>query len=119
MSRAAVLIFSSDPLSAALLGAAVELAELVPIFPQSAEGARPALLRVRPQLVLVDCDHDEACSDAFVGPAIMTGARVMLLRSRRSVTDRAAFAERLGLTVVEMPVEHETLGRLLHEELSR
>ena len=119
MSRAAVLIISSDPLSAALLGAAVELAELAPNFPQSAEGARPALLRVRPQLVIVDCDHDEACSDAFVGPAIMTGARVMLLRSRRSITDRAVFAERLGLTVVDMPVEHETFGRLLREELSR
>ena len=119
MSRAAVLIISSDPLSAALLGAAVELAELVPNFPQVAEGARPALLRVRPQLVIVDCDHDEACSDAFVGPAIMTGARVMLLRSRRSTTDRAELAKRLGLTVVEMPLEHETLGRLLHEALTR
>ena len=112
-----VLVFSSDPLAAALLGAAVELAGHLPHFMREGESARTTLLRVRPRLVLVDCDHEEACSDEFVGPALMTDARVLLFRSRRSQRDVSAFAERLNLRVVEMPMEHETLTALLRETL--
>ena len=30
---------------------------------------RDALMRVRPRLAVIDCDHVDACSDAFIGPA--------------------------------------------------
>jgi len=112
-----VLVFSSDPLAAALLGAAVELAGHLPHFMQGGESARGALLRVRPRLVLVDCDHEEACTDEFIGPALMTDARVLLFRSRRSVRDMGEFASRLQLRIVDMPMEHEGLTRLLTEML--
>lgn len=115
MSRAAVLVLSFDPLSAALLGAAIELAGHAPHFPLPEEQARTALLRVRPRLVVVDCDHEDACSEGFVGPALMTGSRVLLFRSRRTRRDMSELSERLGLRVVEMPMEHEPLGRLLDE----
>ena len=118
MSRHAVLIFSSDPLAAALLGAAVELTGHMPHFVQHGEPARAALLRVRPRLVLIDCDHEESCSDEFVGPALMTGARVLLFRSRRTERDQAEFAKRLTLRVAEMPMDHEALSRLLTEMLA-
>ena len=113
-----VLVFSSDPLAAALLGAAVELSGHLPHFMRERESARAALLRVRPQLVLIDCDHEEACSDEFVGPALMTNARVLLFRSRRTERDMQEFAERLDLRVVEMPVDHEVLTSLLRELLA-
>src|SRR6478609_8179413 len=61
VSRSPVLVLSSDPLAAALLGAAIELAGLAPRFPQSAESPRNALLRVRPRLVFIDCDHEDGC----------------------------------------------------------
>lgn len=96
------MIFSADALAAALLGAAVELAGHDPHFPRSGEVARDALRRVRPRLAVVDCDHDEACSDSFVGPALMTGARVLLFSSPRG-SDGADIAQRLGLTVLRMP----------------
>jgi len=115
VSRAAVLVLSSDPLSAALLGAAIELAGHAPRFQQPDEQPRAALLRVRPRLVVVDCDHEDACSEAFVGPALMTGSRVLLFRSRRTRRDMSELAERLGLRIVEMPMEHESLARLLDE----
>jgi hypothetical protein len=115
VSRATVLVLSSDPLSAALLGAAIELAGHAPRFPQSDEQPRAALLRVRPRLVVVDCDHEDACSEAFVGPALMTGSRVLLFRSRRTRRDTSELSERLGLRTMEMPVEHESLVRLLDE----
>ena len=117
VSRQAVLIISSDPLAAALLGAAVELAGHMPHFTRVDERVRAALLRVRPRLVLIDCDHEEACTDAFAGPAIMTGAHVLLFRSNRSTADRSAFSERLGLRIVDMPKEHDAITTLLRETL--
>jgi hypothetical protein len=113
-----VLVFSSDPLAAALLGAAVELAGHLPHFVREGESARVTLLRVRPRLILVDCDHEEACSDEFVGPALMTEARVLLFRSRRTERDVSEFAARLSLRVVEMPMEHDALTALLLEMLA-
>jgi hypothetical protein len=118
VSRSPVLVLSSDPLAAALLGAAIELAGLAPRFPQSAESPRNALLRVRPRLVLIDCDHEGACTEAFVGPALMTGSQVLLFRSRRTRRDVREMADRLGLRTVEMPREHQSLTSLLHELVS-
>jgi hypothetical protein len=114
-SRTPVLVLSSDPLAAALLGAAIELAGHAPRFPYAAESARQALLRVRPRLVVIDCDHEDGCSEAFVGPALMTGSQVVLFRSRRTRRDVSDMADRLGLRMVEMPQEHGSLTSLLHE----
>jgi hypothetical protein len=115
VSRSAVLIFSADPLAAALLGAVVELAGHAPYFPQQEEAARGALMRVRPRLVLIDCDHEESCSEGFVGPALMTGAQVILCRSRRTQRDTREFAARMGLSAIVLPNDHDTLLRLLQE----
>jgi len=117
VSRQAVLIISADPLAAALLGAAVELAAHMPHFTRPDERARAALLRVRPRLVLIDCDHTEACSDEFVGPAIMTGARVILFRSNRTIADQKEFSERLGLQILDMPKDHASVTAILREAL--
>ena len=118
MSRHSILVLSSDPLAAALLGAAIELAGYAPRFTQSQEGPRDALLRVRPRLVVIDCDHEDACSDAFIGPALMTGSRVILFRSRRTRRDVTQLSTRLDLRVVEMPIEHDSLSALFREVLS-
>jgi hypothetical protein len=115
VSRHAVLIFSADPVAAALLGAVVELAGLAPHFPQQEETARAALMRVRPRLILIDCDHEESCADGFVGPALMTGAQVILCRSRRTQRDSREFAARMGLTAIVLPDDHDKLLRLLQE----
>ncbi|HKH90202.1 MAG TPA: hypothetical protein VKA54_00290 [Gemmatimonadaceae bacterium] len=117
MSRHSILVLSSDPLAAALVGAAIELSGHSPRFAQSEEAARAALLRVRPSLVVIDCDHVEACSEEFIGPALMTNSRVMLIRSRRTRRDVSELATRLGLRVVEMPIEHDSLSDVLREML--
>ena len=115
MSRHVVLVISTDPLAAALLGAAIELAGHIPSFLHGDETARDALRRTRPRLVVVDCDHEDACTDAFIGPALMTGSKVLLFKSRRTQRDAAELAERLGLPVVDMPSKHETLTQVLRE----
>jgi hypothetical protein len=114
VSRHAILIISDDPLSAALLGAAVELAGHAPHFPAAHEAVRATLLRLRPRAVLIDCSHD-ACSDGFIGPALMTGARVQLFASQHTPGDARDVARRLGLTIAELPMDHDSLATLLHE----
>ena len=116
MSHHAVLILSSDPLPAALLGAAVELAGHIPHFARTGESPRAALLRLRPNVVFVDCDHVEACADSFLGPAIMTGARVILIRSPRSTRELGTLAGHGQLTVLELPLADSELARLLRDE---
>jgi hypothetical protein len=111
------LIFSEDPLAAALIGAAVELVGFEPAFPTNGASPRDALLRVRPGLVLVDCDHDGACAPSFFGPALMTGARVLLVASRRTRRDAAGLAARFGLRSITLPTELESIAQLLRSEL--
>ncbi len=72
-------------------------------------------MRVRPRLVLIDCDHEEACSEEFVGPALMTGARVLLIRSGRTVRDMTDFATRLSVRIVDMAAEHGAFLQILRE----
>lgn len=115
----AVLVFSSDPLSGALLGAAIELGGHLPHFAAADESARSALLRVRPRVVLIDCDHEESCSEEFVGPALMTGARVLLIRSARTVRDMSDFATRLRVRIVDMATEHGLLPEILREVIGQ
>jgi hypothetical protein len=115
VSRRDVLIFSTDPLAAALLGAAVELAGHSPRFPQAEESARDTLRQVRPGAVLIDCDHDDACSAEFIGPALMTGARVQLFSSPRARRDASEIAGRLGLGIAQLPMEPEALTSLLRD----
>ncbi len=113
MSRSAVLVFSSDPFAAALLAAAIELAGYEPHFASGHETARAAVKRVRPRLVLIDCDHEEACSDEFIGPAIMMKAKVLLLRTKSARRDVSGLAERMDLRVVDLPDDHEQFIEIL------
>lgn len=113
VSRQSVLIFFDDPLAAALIGAAVELAGHATHFAQSGETARAALRRARPQAVLIDCNHEESCQDAFVGPALMTGARVILLRTPRTQRDVRELTEHCQVAVLDLPAEIERLAELL------
>ena len=111
------MIFSEDPLAAALLGAAVELAGFEPAFPLSGESPREALLRKRPPLVLVECDHEAACRPGFFGPALMTGARVVLLSGRRTRQPAEPIAARFGLRTLRMPADLASIAALLETEL--
>jgi hypothetical protein len=116
MLRSAVLIFSEDPLSAALIGGAVELTGFQPTYPTEGESPRDALLRERPRLVLLDCDHG-ACGPGFFGPALMTGARVILVGSRRNRRDATAVAAPFGLRAIKLPAEVGEIADLLRAEL--
>jgi hypothetical protein len=117
VKRSVVLILSEDPLAAALIGAAVELVGFEPTFPTDGESPRDALLRERPGLVLVDCDHEAACGPSFFGPVLMTGARGLLVGSRRTRRDVTELAAEFGLRALTLPAKLETIADLMRAEL--
>ena len=116
MAERNVLILSHDNLAAALLGLAADLAGGRPRFVAPGESYRDALLRHRPALVLVDCD-DDACADSFLGPVLMTGARVAIFRSSRSRREIDDLVRRLGVHELRMPMDAGALATLLRETL--
>lgn len=115
MPAPSALIFSTDPLAAALLGAVIELAGARPVFGAPGERARDALLRVRPVLALVDCDDEDTCTEGFLGPALMTGASVVVFSSQRSERDMTSLIMRLGVRSLRLPEDTDELGTLVRE----
>jgi hypothetical protein len=119
MAQPPVLVLSADPLAAALIGAAVELAGASPVFPGFAEEPRDALRRFRPAMVLVDCDDERACAESFLGPVIMRGANVVIFRSARSRREVSELVERLGARSITLPEDGDTLLSLVRDCLER
>jgi hypothetical protein len=113
MSNPTALIFSTDPLAAALIGAAVELSGFAAAFPAEGESARDALLRVRPAVALVDCDDEGACTEAFFGPALMMKTRVAVFSSTRSRRVLEPIATEFNVRTFSLPIEMADLSELL------
>lgn len=109
------LVLSHDPMASALIGAAAETSGLDVRLHARGERLRDVLLGVRPGIVLADCDVDDA-REAFVGPAIMTGARVALFCAERDAAGTArarALADRYDLAFFALPSDLDALQAFL------
>ena len=113
MTQRTVLIFSTDALAGALLGAAVELVGATPAYPTAGETPRDALLRIRPAVAFVDCDHEDACTESFFGPALMAGARVAVFSSSRSRRALEPVAEEFGVRTFGLPIDFGELSEIV------
>jgi hypothetical protein len=113
MTPLVILIFSTDALAGALLGAAVELVGGSAHYPHTDEAPRDALLRVRPTVALVDCDHETACTEAVFGPALMIGARVAVFSSSRSRRALDPIAEEFRVRAFELPIDFAELSKII------
>lgn len=109
----AALILSPDPLGAALLAAAVELAGFRVDFAIPGEGGADAVRRVKPRIVLVDCQDERLRDEGLVGPAIMIGAWIFLYGTRDGLRDMSVIASRHGAEVIALPEDIERLAPLL------
>jgi DNA-binding response OmpR family regulator len=107
------LVLSTDALIAALLGALLEIHGYTPFFPADEETPRDSLRRIRPGIVLVDCEQDTACNEAFFGPATMTGARVIMFSASRSRQEVASFAARYGFDWFILPVDVPSFAKVV------
>ncbi len=117
VKRSAALILSSDPMTAALVGAVIEAAGAPPLFPRADEAPRDALRRTRPAIVAVDCEHEDACSEAFLGPAVMVGAAVALFGPARRARELVSAGRRFGIPALCFPDDVELLVALVRRAL--
>lgn len=110
---AAALVLSTDPVAAALLGALLETIGYEPRFEVPGKSPREALLRHRPQIVLLDCEHGNACSPAFLGPAAMLDIPVVIFGSVNCEDILSDAAERFGLPSLMLPASPEIVSRVI------
>ena len=112
MMPPAALILSRDPVAAALVGGAAELAGLEPTFPGPREAARDALRRIRPVCILADCTRHDANTETFIGPAMMMGASVAVFcasHDAAAVARSRRLAQRYDLVFFHFPEDAEGL----------
>jgi hypothetical protein len=104
------LILSPDPLGAALVAAAVDVAGVRPVFAQPDEPPKSALRRLRPACVLIAADDPCLRDDAFLGPAKMTGARLLVFGHERDVSATAEIVSRYALETLVLPRDAADIG---------
>lgn len=100
-----------------MIGALAETLGYASRFPLPGETPRDALRRLKPRLVLVDCEHDSACSEAFFGPARMMGAHVVLIGSNRNEVQLRQAVERFSVTALRLPADATTVEQVLRAGL--
>ena len=110
-----ILIVSVDAMAGALLGTLVELDGYRPAFPAADEEPAAAVARLRPRLVLVDCDAAGSCTPDFFRDAAARSTGVVLFTHAHLQGEVEEIAERHGLRAFALPIERPALGRLLKE----
>jgi DNA-binding response OmpR family regulator len=112
-----LLIISTDPLVAALLGLWAEFAHYRPVFDQGEEPPQAAVERHRPGLLLVDIEHRDGASDTFLQRQRAAGRPVVLYGSERTREAVRSRAERHGLEWLVLPAERSALADTLAKAL--
>jgi hypothetical protein len=98
-------------MTGALIGSLVDVSGFQPVFPGPAEDTATAIARVRPHLVLVDCDAGD--ERQCVEPVSQYGGAVVLFSPWRTESDLRALASRLGLAWFTLPIHWLEFRRLL------
>jgi DNA-binding NtrC family response regulator len=109
----AALILSPDPLGAALLAAAVELAGFRAEFAVDGEAAGDAVRRVKPRLVMLDARDPSVGDERLLGPALMIGAWVYLFGTGEALRNLEVAAARHGADLLRLPEDIDRLPELL------
>lgn len=109
-----VLIFAREDLISALLGLLVETSGHIAMLPKDNEDSGSAMRRLRPSVVIVDCDHKD-CTEGLVRAANEVGARLILYSASREpeyVRRVAAPSRSLSFT---FPIEPPRLDLLIRQ----
>lgn len=110
-----VLILAREEIVAALLGLMVELQSLEPLYLAEGEEASQAILRERPEVVVIDCDHQD-CTETLLDVVKQSGARAILFSPFRMQAEVSKLASRHGVGSFTLPTDPETFGRILEAE---
>jgi DNA-binding NtrC family response regulator len=112
-----ILVIAKEPLIQTLMCSLVDLSGHRALQPRSDETVTAAIERVRPQLLLLDCEHDCACEEAAYEAAATVGAEVLLFTPARTNAEVADFARGRGLRSMALPIRLQEFSETLQTSL--
>lgn len=117
MAKLQVLIVARDANIASLMESLVEVAGHRPSHPAADERPLAALARLRPDVLLLDCDHTLSTSDTLQGAARDAGSRVVLFSAAHPAWELDRFAQRRGLRSVALPAGPAAIGQAIADAM--
>ena len=99
-----ILVIAKEALIQALMCSLVDLAGHTVTQACGDETVTAAIRRVRPDLLLLDCEHDCACEEEAYDAAVSVGAEVLLFTPARTNDEVADFARVRGLRSMALPI---------------
>ncbi len=118
MQEVTVLILVRDILGAGLFGALADSLGRTPVFPIPGERAESAVERLRPSVILLECHHPTARSEAFYAAAAGATARVIHFAPGPPWDDCEAIARRHGVAAFVHGGDGRSLADLVRQALS-
>jgi DNA-binding response OmpR family regulator len=118
MTDVQILVIAEHAMIGALLGALVELAGHRPRFAEAGEAPDAAIERLRPDLVLLDCEHVAAGDEAAYRVAFEAGSRIALFGSSLSEAETERFAARRGVPCITLPIGYTAFSKRIGEVLA-
>ena len=112
-----ILVIAKEPLIQTLMCSLVELSGHHAAQRRSDETVATAIARVRPQLLLLDCEHDDACEEDAYLAASSYGASVVLFTPSRSHAEVADLAAERGLRSMALPIRLHEFSETLQSSL--
>ena len=119
MTAVQILVIAEHAMIGALLGALVELAGYRPRFVDSGELPEAAIERLRPDLVLLDCEHPAAQGESTYRAAHDAGSRVVLFGSSLTAAETERFAARRGTPCITLPIGYNAFSQRVAAILDR
>ena len=113
-----ILVIAKEPLIQTLMCSLVDLSGHHAAQPLGGETVAASIARVRPHLVLLDCEHDDACEDDAYHAAASVGASVLLFTPSRSHDEVAVLAAERGLRSMALPIRLHEFSQTLQSSLS-
>jgi hypothetical protein len=117
MIPSTILVIAKEPLIQTLMCSLVDLSGHQAAQPRSDETAAAAILRVRPGLLLLDCEHDCACEEEAYEAAAAVGSEVLLFTPSRTHAEVADFAAGRGLRSMALPIRLHEFSETLQSSL--
>jgi DNA-binding NtrC family response regulator len=112
-----ILVVAKEPLIQSLMCSMVELSGHKASIPCGDERVANAITRVRPQLVLLDCEHDAACEQEAYDAAASVRAQVLLFTPARTRAEVEDFAANRGLRSLALPIRLREFSDTLQTSL--
>lgn len=110
-------MIAKEPLIQTLMCSLVDLSGHRASQARNDETVSAAIGRVRPQLLLLDCEHDCACEQEAYDAAASVGAEVLLFTPSRTNAEVADFASGRGLRSMALPIRLREFSETLQTSL--